>query len=242
MHISALTVIDTCTTLTEIVRLENKTAAHVGHKFEQSWLARYPRPLRCIHDPGSEFIGANFQLVLANMDIEPVPTTVKNLQANAICEHMHKMCGDMLRTLLREHPPQNVENAYELIDAVLAAAQRSLRCCIHRTFGITPGAMVFGRDMLLPIPVLTDYNLIRERKQTLIDENNRRTNLRRHFKDYQINDEVLLLVYGPTKLQNRAEGPFRITQVHVNGTVTIQRAPGVVDRVNIRRLRPYTRR
>lgn len=33
---------------------------------------------------------------------------------------------------------------------------------------------------------------------------------------------------------------FRIVRIHTNGTVTIQRTPLVTERINIRRLRPYT--
>ena len=47
--------------------------------------------------------------------------------------------------------------------------------------------------------------------------------------------------YNPATLQERADGPFRIQTVHVNGTVTIERAPGVLERINIRRIRPYRR-
>jgi len=242
IHIAALTAIDTATGLAEIVRIDHKSAAHIALKFEQMWLARYPRPLRVVHDQGTEFTGANFQLHLHRLDIESVPTTVKNPQANALCERMHKTCGDQIRTLVFENPPENVETILELVDTVLAAAQRALRITINRTVGMTPGAMVFGRDMLLPIPVLTDFNLIRQRRQTMIDENNRRANLRRKFHDYHIGDRVLLITYDPAKLQDRATGPYLITEVHVNGTVTIQRAPGVIERINIRRVRPYRER
>ena len=93
--------------------------------------------------------------------------------------------------------------------------------------------------MLLPIPLLTDWNMIRHRRQTLIDNNARAANRRRIFRDYSAGDQVLLHVCDPRKLDQRAIGPFAITQVHVNGTVTIQRAPGVTERVNIRRIRPY---
>ena len=44
------------------------------HKLEQAWLSHYRDPLPCIHDPGQEFVGTNFQLVLVNLNIEPVPT------------------------------------------------------------------------------------------------------------------------------------------------------------------------
>ncbi len=129
------------------------------------WIARYPRPLRVVHHQGTEFNGANFQLQLHDLDITPVPTTVKNPQANAICKRMHLTCGDQMRTTFRENPPDTVETALDLVDAVLAAAKRALRITISRTVGNTPGAMVFRRDMLLPIPVLTDFNSIRHRRQ-----------------------------------------------------------------------------
>ena len=241
LQIKALTVVDTCTTLSELVRVENGTAAHAGFKLEQCWLSRYPRPLRCIHDPGLEFVGADFQAILHQLDIQPVPTTVKNPQANAICERMHKTVGDMLRTYLREAPPTNIASAYDAIDSVLAAAQRALRTCVHRTFGVSPGTLVFHRDMLLPIPVAADYEMIRARRQAVIDDNARRANSRRFFKDYNVGDEVLLHQYKPAKMQERATGPFPVTQVHVNGTVTIQRSQNVFERVNVRRIRPYNR-
>ena len=53
---------------------------------------------------------------------------------------------------------------------------------------------------------------------------------------------MLLLLKDKTTLSERAVGPFVIQQVHVNGTVTIKRSPNVYERINIRRLRPYTRR
>lgn len=73
----------------------------------------------------------------------------------------------------------------------------------------------------------------------MIDENNRRVNLRRRFHDYKKDDKILLLTYDPTKLEDRATGPYKVVEVHVNGTVTIERAPGVLERINIRRVRPY---
>ena len=92
------------------------------------------------------------------------------------------MVQDMLNTSLRA-PPANVATAIELVDTCLSAASRAMRSATHQTFGISPGGLVFHRDMLLPIPLMADYNLIRERRQAVIDENNRKLNLHRHFKD-----------------------------------------------------------
>jgi hypothetical protein len=56
-------------------------------QFKNIWLSHYPRPQHCIHDQGTEFIGAEFQYMLMQSGIkDDVPTTVQNPQANAICE------------------------------------------------------------------------------------------------------------------------------------------------------------
>mmetsp|Transcript_22096 Transcript_22096/g.37600 ORF Transcript_22096/g.37600 Transcript_22096/m.37600 type:complete len:132 (+) Transcript_22096:2398-2793(+) len=68
--------------------------------------------------------------------------------------------------------------------------------------------MVFRRDMLLNIPLLVDFALLRQRCQVLIDENLRRQNVRRRAHDYTINQEVLLLEPpSASKLAPRAVGP-----------------------------------
>jgi hypothetical protein len=60
MEFSALTCIDPVSNLVEIARLENRSAAHVGMIFKNTWLARYPKPDCCMYDNGGEFIGTNF--------------------------------------------------------------------------------------------------------------------------------------------------------------------------------------
>ena len=57
--------------------------------------------------------------------------------------------------------------------------------------------------------------------------------------DYQPGDEILILTDNPTTLQDCSIGPFPITPVPTNGTVTIQRTPHVVECINIRRVKPY---
>ena len=235
----ALTVIDTTTTLCELQCIEAHTSEHIAVLFANSWLSRYPRPLWVIFDKGGEFIGHPFQTLLMHEGIKPCPITVKNPQANSICECMHSTCGDQIRTLCRENPPQDIATATEMVDSVLAAAMRALRTAAHRTLNAAPGSIVFHRDMLLPFPILHDLEVLRTRRHAVIDDNARRANLRRRSHDFQRGDRVLLLVAQPAKLDARKIAPFRIHQVHVNGTVTLERAPQVYERVNIRRIRPY---
>ena len=235
----ATTIIDTVTNLTELIRIDTPSAALSAYAFEIGWLFRYPRPVRVIHDQGNEFQGLPFQNLLRLYGILDVPTSVRNPQANAICERMHQVVGNILRTLLHIHPPQDHHVAAQAVDYALATASHALRSTIHRTLGTSPGALVFHRDMFIDLPYIADLLLLRDKRQALIDYNLRRENNKRRTHDYKINDYVLELVPNPTKLGFRTRGPFRVEQVHTNGTLTIRRSPTLIDRVNIRRLRPF---
>jgi transposase InsO family protein len=66
-------------------------------QFENFWFAQYPQPMQCIHDQGTEFIGVDFQYVLMHAGIkDAVPTTVRNPQANTVCERLHQFVANTL--------------------------------------------------------------------------------------------------------------------------------------------------
>jgi len=236
---NALTCIDMVTNLVEIIRVDRKTSAHIRSKFEQSWLARYPWPKRCVHDNGGEFNGHEFQELLVQCQIKDVPTTSKNPQANAICERMHQTVGNILRTLLYSNPPRTVANAADLIDQALGTAMHAMRTNIHTTLKAAPGALVFGRDMFLDVPLIADCQAIQLHRRTIVNERLRKVNMGRRSYDYIQGQKVLKKYPKPDKLGLRKEGPYLITQVHTNGNVTIELRPGVTERINIRRVEPY---
>ena len=60
LEFKALTCIDPVTNLAEAIRINNKTSNHVADQFQNCWLSRYPKPNKCIHDNGGEFIGRAF--------------------------------------------------------------------------------------------------------------------------------------------------------------------------------------
>jgi transposase InsO family protein len=238
---SALTMVDVVTNLVEIVRVNNKTAAHIAWQFEQAWLSRYPRPIYVLHDQGGEFMGYAFKRRLAALGIIPRPTTPKNPRANSICERMHQVVGNTLRVLSTMNPPEGVDQAVQLIDTAIADAVYATRCTYHSSLKTTPGGLAFGRDMILDVPLVNDLYQIQQRRQSLIDQRLIEANAKRFSYDYNVGEEVLKLVYNPAKLEPRAIGPYTITRVHTNGTLSIQITPGVVERINIRRVKPYRR-
>ncbi len=107
--------------LLELVRIDEKTLAHMARKYTQVWLSRYPWPEHCVHNNGGEFVGPEFQFLLQGCRIKDDPTSTKNPQANAICEQMHQTLGNILRNLLHGEPPQDVTKAKDFIDEALSS-------------------------------------------------------------------------------------------------------------------------
>jgi hypothetical protein len=121
-----------------------------------------------------------------------------------------------------------------LVSAVSFAVQSTY----HTTLQSTPGQLVFGRDMIFPINHIADWQLIKNRKQKLIDTNNERENAKRVDYDYKVGEQVLIYTPDPNKMEQPREGPHPITQVHTNGTVTLQKGT-VTQRYNIRQIVPF---
>ena len=109
----------------------------------------------------------------------------------------------------------------------------SMQSSVHTTLGSSPGSLVFNRDMYLNIPLVADWHAITTKHEHVINSNLMRENKKRRRFDYQINKKVLKKVHDPTKLGIRTQGPYKIEQVHTNGTLTIQLRPGIAERINI---------
>ena len=145
----------------------------------------------------------------------------------------------MLRTLLYPNPPKTVANAADLIDQALCTAMHAIRTNIYSTLKGAPGALVFGRDMFLDVPLIADWQAIQNHRSTIVNERLRKANMGRRTYDYVQGQKVLKKRHKPDKLGRRKEGPYKVTQVHTNGNVTIELRPGVTERINIRRVEPY---
>ena len=89
---------------------------------------------------------------------------------------------------------------------------------------------------------VANWHAIKARKQEIIAQNNNRENSKRIKYKYQINDKVLVARHDARKLECPFYGPYKVTEVFNNGTVTIKksrRGGATYERVNIRRIHPY---
>jgi hypothetical protein len=75
----------------------DKSSNQIARLVNKIWLCRYPRCRNLIYNGGSEF-KLHFETLCKSYGIKCKPTTIKNPQAHAICEHVHSVLGTMMRT------------------------------------------------------------------------------------------------------------------------------------------------
>ena len=126
----------------------------------------------------------------------------------------------------------------DMVDEFITNASWAVRSTYHMVLKLSPGAAVFGRDMLFGIPYLANWKGIGQRRQELVDRNNVRENKNRVDFDYRTGQKVLLWKEGILrKAETRYKVPYVITEVHTNDTIMIQKG-SLSERLNIRRVTP----
>jgi hypothetical protein len=124
------------------------------------------------------------------------------------------------------------------IDVFLSDAAWAVCSTYHTVLKTSPGAAIFGRDMLFDIPFIADWQKIGEHRQRLTDLNNARENGGRIDYDYKVGQKVLLRKEGI--LRNAESGwhkkPWLNTSVHTNRTITVQ-CRNEIERMNIWRVK-----
>jgi hypothetical protein len=110
----------------------------------------------------------------------------------------------------------------------------------HTVLKASPGAAIFGREMLFDIQFIADWQKMGEHGQQLTDLNNARENKRRIDYDYKVGQKVLLRKEG---ILRNAESryhkkPWLIMSAHTNGTITVQ-GRNKTDRMNIWRVKLF---
>jgi hypothetical protein len=239
--ILVFTAIDPATNFIELQVIPNKNSALVARTFDRLWLCRYHRPLKCIHDSGSEFTGIEFQELLLSYGIKSSCITISNPQANSILERAHQTIGNQLRSLkVHEIDLQNLDDVQaNLLDPVKWA----LNSTYHTTLQATPGQLTFLRDMIMPTSYIANWDLLRQRRQHATDLNTARENRARKAHKYKVGDRVVIVNTGvASKLACPTTGPYVLTETkwqNFKGTVTIRRSPTSTEKINVRRLRPY---
>jgi hypothetical protein len=126
------------------------------------------------------------------------------------------------------------------IDIFLADAAWAIRSTHHTGLKSSPGAAIFGRDMLFDIPFIADWKTIGEHRQKLTDYNTDQENEGRIDYDHKVGEKILVRNEGIIRKAQSLwqKDPWTITTVHTNGNITVQRG-NKEERLNIRRVKPF---
>ena len=199
----------------------DKSLSMISTLVNKTWFRRYPRCQYVIYDNGNEF-KLHFKSLCDTYGVKHKPTTIKNPQANSILKRVHQVLMTMLHTAKLDMAMSVVPSD---IDAFLTNTAWAICSTYHMVLTASPGAAIFGRDMLFDIPYIVDWNKIGEYRQRQTDHNTERENRLRIDYDYKIGDKVIVRKNG---ILRKSESPYHrepwtITSVHTNGTIRVQR-------------------
>ena len=181
-------------------------------------------------------MGEFAEMIKHDYGIKKRPATVRNPQSNSVLERIHATVGNMVRTFQVNELELDEENPW---DGILTAVMFATRATFHTTLQATPAQLVFGRDSILNTKFEADWNIIRQRKQSIIAKNNERENKGRIKHTYKVGDKVLYKRDDKAKFQKDPwDGPYTIEEVFNNGTVRFKRG-SLSDITNIRLIKPY---
>jgi hypothetical protein len=236
--IQALTVLDKATGWPEFIATKNKSSYHISILFDSDWLCRYPRPQHVIHDNGAEFTGSAFQELLSSYGIRAKSTSVRNPKSNGVIERVHLTMGDMLRTM-----KFSGNDWFQDLQRTLDAVAWAIRATINPVIKYSPCHLAFNHDMIFRKATTIDWQHINNEHNKITAASNSKENSTRINKEYKIGDKILLVLgtdelRSQPKMDKPTRGPFLITNVHNNGTVTINRG-NFTETINIRRIKPF---
>ena len=126
------------------------------------------------------------------------------------------------------------------IDAFLTNAAWAICSTYHTVLKASPGAAIFGWDMLFKIPYIADWNKIGEHRQRQTDHNTDRENNSRRDYDYKVGGKVLIRKDGILcKSESHYDSdPWTITSLHTNGSIRVE-CGTKPERINIQRVTPF---
>ena len=217
----------------EMAKIPNKTAAEIADITKKTWFTRYPLPQQILFDRGTEFTAEFAKMCHNDYGLKSKPITTRNPRSNAIIERIHQTIRNIIRTF-------DVSNIIinDPWSGILVATMFTVQETYHTTLQASLMQLVFGRDAILNIKHVADWEHIRQRKQLRINHNNKRENMRRNNHQYKIGDKLLVKRKKNSKHELELMGPFPITQISDNGTVRFQK--GIInDAVNILRIKPF---
>ncbi|POM81556.1 Retrovirus Polyprotein [Phytophthora palmivora] len=128
----------------------------------------------------------------------------------------------------------------EMLESYGVHVAFAIRATVHTILKASPAQLVFQRDMITDSLFTANWATIYSRRQRQTRRDNERESRARHDHDYRIGTKVLVVkdIRKLPKLAQPTEGPYTVTAVHSNGTLTINRGR-YEETINQRRVKPF---
>ena len=189
----------------EIAQIPNKTAAKIADITKKTWFTCYPLPQQIVFDRSTKFMAEFAKMCQNDYSLKRKLITTRNPQSNAIIEWIHQTIGNIIHTFDVSNIVKNNPWA-----GILGATMFSVHETYHTTLQASPMQLVFGREAILTIKHVADWEHIRQRKQLRINHNNKRKNMRRNNHQCKVGDKILVKAKKKSKHELKFMSPFHI--------------------------------
>ena len=216
-----------------MAQIPNKTAAGIAEITEKTWFTRYPFTQQIVFDCGTKFMAQFSKMPQNNYVLKRKSITTRNPKSNAIIKQIHQTIGNIIRTF----DVSNIVNS-DPWSGILAATMFAVCATYHTTLQASLIQIVFGRDTIVNINHVVIWEHIRQHKQLRINHSKKRENMRRNNHQYKVGDIIISKCKKHSKHELELIGPFPITQINDNGTVSFQKVI-INDAPNISIIQPF---
>ena len=141
-------------------------------------------------------------------DLKRKPITTRNPHSDAIIEWIHKI----IVNIIRKFDVTNIVNNNPR-SGILAATMFFVRATYHTSLQASPMQLLFGRDAILNINHVANWENIRQQKQEWINCNKERKNIRHNNHQYKVSDKILVKRKKNSNPKLKFMGPSLITQI-----------------------------
>ena len=150
-------------------------------------------------------------------------------------ERVHQTIGNGIHTFLIQEINLDDESPWE---GILSSIMFAVRSTVHTTTQYTPLQLVFGSDRIPIINQEANWQLMKQRKQALINKGNQKQNKHRQSQVSHLRQRHIKKYVENEFNQDVYIGPYTVTEVRNNGTVRICKGY-VTDTYNLRNITPF---
>ena len=170
--------IDPATGWFERAQIPNKTAAEIAEIADitkKTWFTHYPLPQQIVFDRSTKFMAEFAKMCHNDYGLKRKPITTRKPQSNAIIKRIRQTIGNIIQKF-------DVSNiiSNDPWSGILAATMIEVRATYHTTLQASTMQLVYGRDSILNIKHVADWEHIQQRKQLQINHNKKRENMQRN--------------------------------------------------------------